>query len=38
MLTGRQPLACLARYRDMVTSLALSFTNNHLEIETAILA
>jgi hypothetical protein len=38
MLAGRQPLAHFTRHRDVVTSLALSFTNDHFEIESAALA
>jgi hypothetical protein len=38
MLTGCQSLVSFAGYRDVVTGLALSFTNNHFEIETATLA
>jgi hypothetical protein len=37
MLAGRQPFAHFTRYRDVVTSLALSFTNDHFEIERAAL-
>src|SRR5215469_1625293 len=33
MLARRQPLAHLSRHRDVVTSLALSFADDHLENE-----
>ena len=38
MLAGRQPLAHFMRHRDVVTSHALSFTNDHFEIERDALA
>ena len=38
MLAGRQPLAHFTRHRDVVTSHALSFTNDHFEIERDALA
>ena len=38
MLAGRQPLAHFTRHRDAVTSYALSFTNDHFEIERDALA
>jgi hypothetical protein len=38
MLAGRQPLACLSRHRHVVTGLALSFADDHLELERIILA
>src|SRR3954468_5741595 len=38
MPAGRQPLAHFTRHRDVVASLALSFTNDHFEIERAALA
>src|ERR1700716_2860801 len=38
ILAGRQPLAHFTRHRDVVTSHALSFTNDHFEIERDALA
>jgi hypothetical protein len=38
MLAGRQLFAHFTGHRDVVTSLALSFTNDHFEIERTALA
>src|SRR5215831_12597681 len=38
MLARRQPLAHLSRHRHAVASLALSFADDHLENERAVLA
>jgi hypothetical protein len=37
MLARRQPLAHLSRHRDVVTSLAVSFADDHLENERVVL-
>src|SRR6266849_9369147 len=37
MLPRRQPLAHLSRHRDVVTSLTLSFADDHLENERIVL-
>jgi hypothetical protein len=37
MLARRQPLAHLSRHRDVVTGLAVSFADDHLENERVVL-